>query len=101
MSAMNNLPIEDRIKKILAREVMVRLKPEEIDSTASLIDDIGLDSIQVLELIVALEDEFGITLEDEDLSLELFKNVNSVAAYVGQKLAGKMVKPFRPDEKEN
>ena len=71
--------IEDRIKGVLTREVVVDMMLEEIDDTASLLDDIGLDSIQILELIVGLEDEFGIAVDDLDMDVELFANVRSVA----------------------
>ncbi|MFC1460886.1 acyl carrier protein [Verrucomicrobiota bacterium] len=86
--------IQDRIKLVLTRDAMVQMKPDEIESTASLINDIGLDSIQVLEFVVGLEEEFGISLEDEELSVELFENVNSIAQFIERKIAGETVKPF-------
>lgn len=80
--------IEDRIKMVLTREAMVHKKPEEISNVASLIGNMGLDSIQIVELITGLEDEFDISMEDEELSLELFENVNSLAKFIRRKLNG-------------
>ena len=77
--------IEDRIKLVLSREAMVDRKPAEIPEMARLIDDLGLDSVRIVELIVGLEDEFGIVIADEDLSLELFENVTSLATFIRAK----------------
>ena len=74
--------IEDRIKVVLSREAMVELKPADIPENAKLIDTLGLDSVRIVELIVGIEDEFGIAIADEDLSLELFENVTSLAAFI-------------------
>ena len=77
--------IEDRIKLVLSREAMVDRRPADIPETARLIDDLGLDSVRIVELIVGLEDEFGIVIADEDLSLELFENVTSLATFIRAK----------------
>ena len=74
--------IEDRIKLVLSREAMVDRKPADIPENAKLIEDLGLDSVRIIELIVGIEDEFGIVIADEDLSLELFENVTSLARFV-------------------
>ena len=79
---MANQSIEDRIKLVLSREAMVDRKPGDIPENAKLIDSLGLDSVRIVELIVGIEDEFGIVIADEDLSLELFESVTSLARYV-------------------
>ena len=86
---MSEESIEDRIKRVLTREAMVNVKPETIENETLLIDDLGLDSIQMVELIGGLEEEFDIILEDEELGLELFQHVNSLAHYIKRKLGDK------------
>ena len=61
---MNN-DIDTRIKQILTRRIGV--PPAEISGEASLVDDFGLDSVDMVELTIALEQEFTITIEDDDL----------------------------------
>ena len=61
---------------------MVDLKPGDIPENANLIDNLGLDSVRIVELIVGIEDEFGIAIADEDLSLELFESVTSLAKFI-------------------
>ena len=52
-----------------------------------LIDEYGVDSVCLLELVVGLEDEFGIVIEDGDFSVKNFESVDAIAEFVSQRLA--------------
>ena len=56
--------IEERVKKIVAEQLGV--KEEEIQSTASFVEDLGADSLDTVELVMALEEEFETEIPDED-----------------------------------
>lgn len=56
--------IEERIKTIISEQLGV--KPEEIVSHASFVDDLGADSLDTVELVMALEEEFNIEIPDEE-----------------------------------
>ena len=56
--------IEDRIRTIIATELGV--KPEQITPEAIFIEDLGADSLDTVELVMALEEEFGNEIPDED-----------------------------------
>ena len=59
------------------------MTPEDIENDAPLFGDgLGLDSIDALELIVLLEKHYGIKLANPAEGKEIFKSVNSIAAYV-------------------
>ena len=57
--------IEERVKKIVVEQLGV--KEEEATNSASFVDDLGADSLDTVELVMALEEEFGITVPEEDL----------------------------------
>ncbi|PKK91655.1 MAG: acyl carrier protein [Candidatus Wallbacteria bacterium HGW-Wallbacteria-1] len=68
----------NRIKKI----VLEQLNAEEsaITESASFIDDLGADSLDIVELVMALEDEFGIDIPDEEA--EKLKTVGDAIKYI-------------------
>ena len=56
--------IEDRVRKIVAEQLGV--KEEEVKVEASFVDDLGADSLDTVELVMALEEEFETELPDEE-----------------------------------
>ena len=70
----------------MINELLIQTPRENITNDCSLINDLGLDSLQVLELIVALEVEFAIRIEDEDLNFELFNNITLLARHIDSKV---------------
>ncbi len=56
--------IEDRVKKIVVEQLGV--KEEEVSNDASFVDDLGADSLDTVELVMALEEEFGTEIKDEE-----------------------------------
>jgi acyl carrier protein len=59
------------------------ITPEDIENEASLFKDgLGLDSIDALELVVAIEKIFNIIIEDEDVGKKAFASVNSLAIFI-------------------
>jgi acyl carrier protein len=55
---------EDRVKEIIAKELEVEVK--QLTAEAKFIEDLGADSLDIVELVMALEEEFGIDIPDED-----------------------------------
>ena len=58
------MSIVDRVKKIVAEQLGV--KAEEVTNTASFVDDLGADSLDTVELVMALEEEFETEIPDEE-----------------------------------
>ena len=79
--------LKDKIKQIIVSKYMRNITPEQIQNDELLFGGkLGLDSIFLLEIMISLEDEFDIVIADEDLRIELFLSVNSMAEYVESKL---------------
>ena len=55
---------EKRVKEIIVEQLGV--KPDEVTNEASFVDDLGADSLDTVELVMALEEEFDIEIPDED-----------------------------------
>ena len=58
-------PVADRVKKIIVDQLGV--EEELVTSEASFVDDLGADSLDTVELVMALEEEFGVEVPEEDL----------------------------------
>ncbi|MCP3851413.1 MAG: acyl carrier protein [Gammaproteobacteria bacterium] len=56
--------IEERVAKIVVEQLGV--KEDEVKSEASFVDDLGADSLDTVELVMALEEEFGTEIPDEE-----------------------------------
>lgn len=77
------MSIEHRIKQVIIRTLSLEVDAEEIDDEDALFGGgLGLNSMATIEIIVGLEEEFGIEVPDEDLRVELFDSVQTMADYV-------------------
>lgn len=79
----------DTIKKILVSKVYVEIPMSQMDENASLRDVFGVDSLGFVELRAQCEDEFDITIPDDELTMESFSTIALVAAIVDRILAEK------------
>ena len=70
--------IFEKVKAALAEELNV--EPEKITPEADVVVDLGADSLDVVQLIMRLEDEFGMQIPDEDMAS--FKTVDSIVKYL-------------------
>ncbi|WP_158379558.1 acyl carrier protein [Candidatus Williamhamiltonella defendens] len=75
---MSTNDIEERVKKIIADQLGV--KREEVTNSASFVDDLGADSLDTVELLMALEEEFDTEIPDEDA--EKITTVQATIAYI-------------------
>jgi acyl carrier protein len=73
--------IEDKVKKIIAEKLSVDLS--EVKPEASFVDDLGADSLDLVELIMSMEEEFGVEISDEDA--EKIVTVKDAISYVDKR----------------
>ena len=70
--------LEKKVAEIIAEQLGV--DPSEVTPEASFVDDLGADSLDTVELVMALEEEFGIEIPDEDA--EKITTVNDAIKYI-------------------
>jgi acyl carrier protein len=72
------MSVEKKVKEIVAEQL--GKDANEITTGASFIDDLGADSLDIVELVMKMEEEFGIEIPDEEA--EKIKTVNDVVEYI-------------------
>jgi acyl carrier protein len=72
---------EDKVKEIIINELGV--EPEKVTAEASFVEDLGADSLDTVELVMAFEEEFGLEIPDEDA--ENLQTVGDAIKYLREK----------------
>ena len=75
---MDREEILDKVKAVVVDQLNV--EEDEVVEDASFIDDLGADSLGIVELVMALEEEFGVSIPDEDA--ESIKTVGDAVSYI-------------------
>ncbi len=79
------MAVQEKITEIIVEQLGV--KPEEVVPEASFVDDLGADSLDTVELVMALEEEFGVEIPDEDA--EKIQTVGDAIRYIDEKSSTK------------
>jgi acyl carrier protein len=75
------MAVEDKVKDIIVEQLGVNA--DQVKTEASFIDDLGADSLDTVELVMAFEEEFGAEIPDEDA--EKLNTVGAVVSYLKEK----------------
>jgi acyl carrier protein len=81
---MERSDIFERVKKVVVEELGV--KEEEVNEGASFTEDLGADSLDLVELVMALEEEFGVDIPDDEVNA--IKTVGDAINYIDKKKSG-------------
>ncbi len=75
--------LRTEIKQAIVRSLRLPMQPDEIgDDTPLFGEGLGLDSIDVLELVLEIERTFGVSITDEQTGAKVLRTVNSIAAHI-------------------
>ncbi len=77
------MPVGERLRSLIAEQLGV--EPGELRPDADILDDLGADSLDVVEMVMAIEETFDIEIADEDA--EAMRTVGDVEAYVVKRLS--------------
>ncbi|MBN2397296.1 MAG: acyl carrier protein [Deltaproteobacteria bacterium] len=75
--------IEEKIRKVIVEQLDIT--EEECVPDASFIDDLGADSLDIVELIMAMEDHFGLEISDDDLAQ--IRTVGDIINYIKERIS--------------
>jgi acyl carrier protein len=83
---MTQADLAPRVKELIVRRLKLDIDPSSIQDDAPLFGEgLGLDSIDALELVLGIEQEFGIKVEDEEVGVKAFASVNALTDFIEQK----------------
>jgi acyl carrier protein len=74
----NPMSVEDRVKSIIVEQLGV--DADEVQADASFVEDLGADSLDTVELIMAFEEEFGVEISDDEA--EKIRKVKDAVEYI-------------------
>jgi acyl carrier protein len=75
--------LHTEIKQALVRSLRLPMQPDEIGDSMPLFGEgLGLDSIDVLELVLEIERTFGVTIADQDTGMRVLRSVDTIAAFI-------------------
>ncbi|MFR1710074.1 MAG: acyl carrier protein [Clostridium sp.] len=72
----------ERVKNVIAKELDMEVG--KLNINASFADDLGIDSLEIFEIVMSLEEEFDIEIPNEDI--ENIKNVQDISSYIESKV---------------
>ena len=88
---MDNTVIKQDIRKLMVENLMLQISPEEIGDEQPLFGpgSVGLDSVDALQLVVALDKTYGLKIADPEAAKKILQNVSTIADAVVKHQAGK------------
>ena len=78
--------IYTKLKGIIKETFRDEVSLDNVNEDTDLVEAIGVNSIVGIEILVRSEGEFGITIDDEDLSIELIQTLSTLADYIEKKM---------------
>ena len=83
---MGDPTVEQTIKELIVERLFLKIKAEEIGDETLLMEELGVDSVSVFEIVVGLEEVYGINFEDDEFKIETFRTPASIAEHVRRKM---------------
>ena len=85
---MNETGLKTKLKEIVIDVTHSSDEVEDIEDADFLIDDLGVDSLGMINLIAILEREFNIKIQNAEVTLQNFKSIELLSRYIGSKITG-------------
>jgi acyl carrier protein len=79
--------IED-LKELVVEVTQANIDPSSIRDTANLFNDCGLDSTSVIDLVLSIEERFGVSIDEDELVVTLFQDLSKLCSLIDAKRQG-------------
>ena len=79
--------IFEKVRTIISQGTRGRIRASDIDFNVDLVSEMGIDSIEALELTLMIEEEFSVRVEDDDLNREFFRSLKGLVDYIHERTA--------------
>ncbi|MEI8175850.1 MAG: phosphopantetheine-binding protein [Candidatus Omnitrophota bacterium] len=91
MGTNDNAELYSQVKKMIVKAIKLKSSPESIENNKPLFGSggVGLDSIDALELVIALEKEFGVRIPDASVGKKVLVSVETIVQFIQDKKSGK------------
>lgn len=86
---MTEKSVEQTVKEVMVERLFLKVKPESIADDTPIMESLGVDSVSVFEIVVGLEEVYGVSFEDDEFRIENFRTPKSIADFVRGKLGDK------------
>lgn len=84
---MADAQLKQEIKQMIVERLFLDADPAQMGDDENLMENYEIDSVNLFEIVVGMEEQFGISFEDDDFSVDLFATVDSLAEFVERKRA--------------
>ena len=81
--------VNETLKQMIVERLFLNITPDSIADDTNLMQTLGIDSVQIFEVVVGCEEAFEITFEEGDFDITAFQTVNAIADLVKRKLETK------------
>jgi acyl carrier protein len=95
----NAAPLKQEIKRMMVQNLMLQVSAEEIGDQQNLFGpgSLGLDSVDALQLVVALDKTYGLKIPSPEMARQVLQNVSTIAAALSEHLAKSAPQPGAPE----
>ncbi len=77
--------LKQQLKEMIVERLFLDVDPAQIGDDEDLMESYEIDSVNLFEIVVGMEEQFEISFEDDDFSVDLFATVSSLADFVARK----------------
>ena len=85
---MDKNELKSRVAEIMVERLFLTIDPQDIKDDESLTLKYGIDSVRLFDMVVGMEDDFDVSFEDEELTLENFDSLARIVASLSEKMEG-------------